>query len=1061
MYSNRMKNTSPPRRKRSAIKRVKPPRGTLPLLLALCAAVILLILFAPKIGQSPAANVSGTEVEASAVSSGNTNLRITEAMSSNRSAFPDETGAFPDWVELTNTGSDPINLKGYGLSDRADKITFVFPDITLAAGEHVIVFASDSTQNEAGKTLHAKFKLSSAGDKLFLFGSDGIAFQELDIPAMDYNMSYTWVGGNDYIITDQYTPGYDNTQEGYAAFRASTVLQSGALVINEICASSITTLKDEDGDYPDWIEIHNTTNQTIDLSNYALSDSTDKLVKWRFPQGSTIAPNGYFIVFASKKDRAAAEGSWPHANFKLRSNGETVILSDIQGRMVDMVTYDLLSADTSWGRDEEGDGSFKVFTSPTPGLPNTRAGMTAMDTALCLANTSGLYITEVMTGNKSIHGPNVTYFYDYIEIYNMSGQAVNLKGYGLSDNIKKPRKWQFPDITIENNSYLVIYCDTTQTTKDGVYYFTNFNLKKSGETVCLSTPTGEILDKVVVPQLYDDTSYGRTLGQAGLFYYSAPTPGTENGPGFTGYAEAPTFNVAGGLYERPLTGENAVTISVPANSVVRYTLDSTDPNETSPLYTGPIEVERNTVIRARAFRDGVEASQIISQTYLISVYHTMPVICLTTDPDNLWNEEYGALADGPNIDKSTSTPWFKNATYGQKNWFPAWLEYTDENGQLQISQGVRFRIMGQYSLDMPQKSMFIKADGQFGKSEFDYALFDDRPYMTYKSFVLRNGGQDGLYTRVMDGLEARIIDQADSTLVTQSWKPVIVYIDGEYWGHFNMRERAGVDMIAQHEGWANADDIDLLQSDGLKSTQVKQGSNADYKDLYNRVLNANLNDDPELLAEVEANFDIDNMFDYYIFESFYGNSDPGNVRFYRNTKSGDGKWRYLVFDMDWGLFSATYTEKGKEYARAGVSYYMNESGAGTHHIKSTLFLRRLVQVPKYRDKFLKRYGELFNTVLTTENMVSLFYEMTAQIKPEMQMHSERWATEMPAQVSFDVPKNATGAYNYWITRCERAVRVMNRRPHFIWLDIQSFFGLSDAEMESYFGPCPEIPAEYQ
>ena len=1036
MYSNRMKNTSPPRRKHSAIKRVKPPRGTLPLLLALCAAVVLLILFAPKIGQSPAANVSGTEVEASAVSSGNTNLRVTEAMSSNRSAFPDETGAFPDWVELTNTGSDPINLKGYGLSDRADKITFVFPDITLAAGEHVIVFASDSTQNEAGKTLHAKFKLSSAGDKLFLFGSDGIAFQELDIPAMDYNMSYTWVGGNDYIITDQYTPGYDNTQEGYAAFRASTVLQSGALVINEICASSITTLKDEDGDYPDWIEIHNTTNQTIDLSNYALSDSTDKLVKWRFPQGSTIAPNGYFVVFASKKDRAAAEGSWPHANFKLRSNGETVILSDIQGRMVDMVTYDLLSADTSWGRDEEGDGSFKVFTSPTPGLPNTRAGMTAMDTALCLANTSGLYITEVMTGNKSIHGPNVTYFYDYIEIYNMSGQAVN-------------------------NSYLVIYCDTTQTTKDGVYYFTNFNLKKSGETVCLSTPTGEILDKVVVPQLYDDTSYGRTLGQAGLFYYSAPTPGTENGPGFTGYAEAPTFNVAGGLYERPLTGENAVTISVPANSVVRYTLDSTDPDETSPLYTGPIEVERNTVIRARAFRDGVEASQIISQTYLISVYHTMPVICLTTDPDNLWNEEYGALADGPNIDKSTSTPWFKNATYGQKNWFPAWLEYTDENGQLQISQGVRFRIMGQYSLDMPQKSMFIKADGQFGKSEFDYALFDDRPYTTYKSFVLRNGGQDGLYTRVMDGLEARIIDQADSTLVTQSWKPVIVYIDGEYWGHFNMRERAGVDMIAQHEGWANADDIDLLQSDGLKSTQVKQGSNADYKDLYNRVLNANLNDDPELLAEVEANFDIDNMFDYYIFESFYGNSDPGNVRFYRNTKSGDGKWRYLVFDMDWGLFSATYTEKGKEYARAGVSYYMNESGAGTHHIKSTLFLRRLVQVPKYRDKFLKRYGELFNTVLTTENMVSLFYEMTAQIKPEMQMHSERWATEMPAQVSFDVPKNATGAYNYWITRCERAVRVMNRRPHFIWLDIQSYFGLSDAEMESYFGPCPEIPAEYQ
>ena len=644
----------------------------------------------------------------------------------------------------------------------------------------------------------------------------------------------------------------------------------------------------------------------------------------------------------------------------------------------------------------------------------------------------------------------------------MSGQAVNLKGYGLSDNIKKPRKWQFPDITIENNSYLVIYCDTTQTSKDGVYYFTNYNLKKSGETVCLSTPSGQILDKVVVPQLYDDTSYGRTLGQAGLFYYSSPTPGAANGQGFTGYAEPPTFNVAGGLYVRPLTGENAVTINVPAGSTVRYTLDSTDPNESSPIYTEPIEIETNTVVRARTYRDGVEASQIISETYLISVYHTMPVVCLTTDPDNLTNEEYGAFAYGPDIDPEINDrPWFKKATFGQKNWFPAWLEYSDENGQLQLSQGVRFRVMGQYSLDMPQKSLFIKADGQFGKSEFDYALFDDRPFTTYKSFVLRNGGQDGLYTRVMDGLEARLIDQAESTLATQAWKPVIVYINGQYWGHYNMRERAGVDMVAQHEGWLKSKDIDLLQSDGLSSSQVKQGSNADYKALYNKVKDADLNSNPELLAEVEANFDIDNMFDYYIFESFYGNTDPGNIRFYRNTKSGDGKWRYLVFDMDWGLFSATYKSKGKEYATGCVTYYMNEKGVGNEKIKSNLFVRKLVQVPQYREKFLTRYAELFNSVLTTENMVSLFYEMTAQIKPEMQMHHERWAAEMPAKVSFDAPKNATGAYNYWVSRCERAVRVMNRRPHFVWLDIQSYFGLSDAEMESYFGPCPEIPAQYQ
>ncbi|MGN0991660.1 MAG: CotH kinase family protein, partial [Candidatus Ventricola sp.] len=620
-------------------------------------------------------------------------------------------------------------------------------------------------------------------------------------------------------------------------------------------------------------------------------------------------------------------------------------------------------------------------------------------------------------------------------IYNMSGQAVNLKGYGLSDNIKKPRKWQLPDITLENNSYLVIYCDTTQTTKNGVYYFTNFNLAKAGETVCLSTPSGEILDKVVVPQLYDDISYGRTLGQAGLFYYASPTPGAQNESGFTGFAEKPAFNTAGGLYERPLEGDTALTISVPANSQVRYTLDGTDPTETSELYTGPIEIRSNTVVRARAFRDGVEPSQIVSQTYLISVYHTMPVICLTTDPDNLWNEETGMFAYGPNVDINEPTPWFKYATYGQKNWFGGWVEYYDDAGTQQISQGMTFRVMGQYSLDMPQKSLYIKADGQYGKGSFDYALFDDRPYESYASFVLRNGGQDGKFTRVLDGMQARLVDQAGSSVANQAWKPVIVYINGEYWGHYNMRERAGVKMAAQHEGWANSDDIDMLESSGLSSSQIVQGSSKSYVDLYEKVKEGDLTTDAALLAEVEENFDIDNMFDYFIFESFFGNTDPGNIRYYRNTKSGDGKWRYLFYDLDWGLFNSSYKEKGKEYATGGVTYYMNPSGAGSQKIKANLFLRKLVQVPQYREKFLNRYAELFNSVLTTENMVSLFNEMILEIKPEMQMHNQRWAAEMPAQVSFDQPKNAEGAYNYWVTRCERAIRVMNRRPHFIWLDI--------------------------
>ena len=1057
MRSNRINRSSPPKRKRRSLRRVKPRKGTLSLLLLLCASVVALIIFAPGLELTPASNVSGTEIDSADVSTGDVHLRITEVMSSNRTAFPDETGSFPDWIELTNTGVDPIPLKGYGLSDRSDKIIFVFPDVTLAAGEHILVFASDENKNTAGQPLHAKFKISSSGDSLFLFGSDGIAFSELAVPAMDHNMSYSLIGEGEYIITEQYTPGYDNTQEGYAAFRASTVLEPGALVINEICASSITTLADEDGEYPDWIELHNTSSRAIDLSGYALSDSPDSLVKWRFPQGAVIEPNGYYVVFASGKDRAAAPGSWPHASFKLRSNGETVILSDIQGRMLDLVTYDLLEADTSWGRDEEGGTGFKRFGQPTPGLPNTRMGEVAMDTAMCLSNSSGLYITEVMSGNKSVVGPGVKNPYDYIEIYNMSGQAVNLKGYGLSDNIKKPRKWQLPDITLENNSYLVIYCDKTQTTKDGVYYFTNYNLAKAGETVCLSDPSGNILDKVVVPQLYDDISFGRTIGQAGLFYYSAPTPGNANGQGFTGFAEKPAFNVTGGLYERPLEGDGGVTLTVPANSVVRYTTDGSDPTESSALYTGPIEVRKNTVIRARAFREGVQPSQIVSQTYLISVYHTMPVVCLTTDPDNMWNEATGMFADGPNLDRDAQERPWKNATYWQKNWFGGWVEYYDETGAQQLSQGMTFRVMGQYSLDMPQKSLYIKADGQYGKDSFAYPLFEERPYTEYASFVLRNGGQDGLFSRVIDGMQARLIDQSGSSVANQAWKPVIVYINGEYWGHYNMRERAGVKMVAQHEGWDNPDDIDMLESSGTSSSQIVQGSARAYKDLVEYVESHDLVNDREAFEYVCSQVDIDNMLDYFIFESFFGNTDPGNIRFYRNAKSGDGKWRYLFYDSDWGFFSVTGT-KGKLIG--GVEYVLNPKGMGQQKIKSNVLLRHLIKVPEIQDRFLTRYGQYFQTILTTENLTNLFNQMILEIKPEMQMHMQRWAAEVHPKVSFDQPKNPEGGYNYWVSRCERMLeRIFPRRPYYIWQEIISYFNLTEAQMIAYFGPCPAKPAD--
>ena len=127
---------------------------------------------------------------------------------------------------------------------------------------------------------------------------------------------------------------------------------------------------------------------------------------------------------------------------------------------------------------------------------------------------------------------------------------------------------------------------------------------------------------------------------------------------------------------------------------------------------------------------------------------------------------------------------------------------------------------------------------------------------------------------------------------------------------------------------------------------------------------------------------------------------------------------------------------------------------GSQRITSNVLIRNLIKVPEIQDKFLRRSGQLFQTVFTTENMLSLFNEMVAEIEPEMQMHFTRWAEEMHPKISFDQPKNAAGAYNYWVTRCNRARNVLSWRPYIFWNDIKEYFGLSDAKMIEYYGECP-------
>ncbi len=975
-----------------------------------------------------------------------TGLVFSEVMTSNKTAMPDENGNYPDWVEIWNSSDHAMNLKDVGLSDDETSIRFLFPDMELAAGERVLVLCDKTNQAVPGKPLHAKFALSSNGETLYMYDPNAYLIDSVKTPILSADESYALLDDGSWGQTSEYSPGYENTTVGHQEYRAATLVTDGALIINEVCPDPLTGYTDENGNVSDWVELYNTTDQVISLDNYALSDRESKPLKWRFPEGATVEPHGYYLIYCNGDDSENTDANAvPHANFRLSAEYDTVLLSDSRGRLVDRVTLDNVPEDASYARNE--DGVFIITMTPTPGLPNTQEGASRMDYVLRSLNTTGVYITEVMASNDSAVATSAGDYVDWVEIYNSSNEVVDLSGYGLSDNIGRARKWQFPDGTyISPGQYLVIWCDGNTALNNTAEPHTSFKLQKSGgEVLVFADPTGKILDKVVLPEIPTNVSYGRSIGREGFFYYETATAGAQNSTDtFLGYAEAPEFTVEPGKHYGTVT----LQFTIPENTTVYYTTDGSVPTtDQGYLYTGQdITFTKTTTLRVRAFPadSRYKASIVTTGTFLVETYYTTPIVCITVDPEELWNEVDGMLAAGPNIDKSEGIP-FKNTVYREygKTYREGYMEYYDNDGTQLISQGVAISLIGQYSLDMPQKSMKIRAKSLYGSKTFAAALFDDRPYTEYKSLVLRNSGNDAMSTRLQDGFQSRLLDAYGTQVIHQAWKPVTVFLNGDYWGSMNLRERVDRFFVAQHEGLTidQADEMDILEANG----SVNYGSNKEYRAMLKKIKAGSPATNEEDLQYILDNVDVDNLFEFMALQMFVGNSDIGNIRYYRLHQEGS-KWKWIWFDADYGLYSSSFNSPWS---------YLKETGMGQQKIDNTIFLK-LLEHPDYKQKFLEKLADVFKT-FTTEYMTEILDGVVAEIKPEMKNHWERWGELNDKAITSEVPTTIDGAYSYWETRVNRLYNVLRLRPHRLWDFIKDEFKLSAKEMEDLFGPQPEYP----
>ena len=953
-------------------------------------------------------------------------VALSEIMISNKGSVPDNLGGYPDYIELHNGSTEKADISGYGLSDSLlEGAKYVFPAGTvLEPDAYVVVWCG----GEAEDGMHAPFKLS-AGEEAVLFDASGRPLDTAVLNSVDSGMVLRREG--EVWTQAKPCPGYPKTEAGMAEYEASLKeTEDIGLYINEFMASNATTICDSFGSYSDWIELYNSTDTDMDISGFGISDNLSQPMKYRFPDGTTIAAKGYLVVFCSGNE--GMQNGELHAPFGLRSYGEDVVIANRAGRIIDSYSFKNQETDVSMARIPDGAGELQSNSQPSPGYPNTGAGYSAFDAANRLP-LGGVYISEFGGSTGSVAS-------DWVEIYNSTGSAVSLAGYGLSNNPKNPAKWVFPDISIEPGEYLLLYATGSADKAQKKNLKLNFCISSTGEALFFFDPNGKLIDKLSAGRMRSGQSYGRD-GSDNRFYYAEPTPGAQNGKGYEGITQLPAFSVTPGIYD------NAVTVAITAGEgeTIRYTTDCTTPNASSEVYSGELSISKNSVIRAAAFRDGYLSGDVATATYLFrsdGVNHALPVVTLVTDPDNLWNSKTGIYATGDQFDPDAASyaDTLKSATYYQAKFAteeqvdtiwekPAAFSLFDDNGRQVFTQNVGIRIAGSFGRGRAQKGFNVIARKEYGKGSMEYPFFENRPYTEYKAVVLRAGAQDQNRSKIRDELASGLLEGTDINILYQAYRPTVLYLNGEYWGVYFMKEKRNRFFVAQHENTEN--NVDLAIGKGFK--QRSYGDNSDWVSLYEYATSHDLSS-ADAYNYVAERMDVDSFRDYMIAEIYNGNTDTYNFQYYRLK---GGKWKFIFYDFCWGFQSPGHET---------LAFRMGKTPSD---VCSAKLFAAMLQNKGWRDSFCRRFAELLNTAFAPERVSALIEELYGYVEPEIKREREKFNKDTFMGVK--QPNTNLGTYEGFQSEISKLKEFAQKRPEELKRQLQSNLGLSDSYMKEVFG----------
>ena len=445
----------------------------------------------------------------------------------------------------------------------------------------------------------------------------------------------------------------------------------------------------------------------------------------------------------------------------------------------------------------------------------------------------------------------------------------------------------------------------------------------------------------------------------------------------------PLFSMPGGYYDKDILLE----ISAPhPEAKILFTLDGQTPTEANAtLYSRPIRLGADapavTVVRARVVLPGTEPGPVAGESYFMGLQATLPLLSLIVDPDDLWGPEQGIYAN----------PYEKGIEWERA----VDVTFVDENRRSGFHIPAGLRIHGGWTRSFDKKSLRLYFRSEYGINRLEYPLFARGGLQSFKRLVLHNGAQDSPqpgrnWTIIRSPLVSRLASELEG-YATRS-RAVLLFLNGEPWGIYQIRERIDRWFLADRYGIESAD---LLDTPALPEHQViAEGDREHWDHLLQFVQTHNLAD-PAHYTYVKTQVDIDSLIDYTILQIYSANIDwpHRNVNLFRPRVQG-GRWHWIFWDSDYSFGLEPWSSVERNMMHQALLPENPETGG-----RDTLLLRRLLENPAFLNRFLSRAADLLNTTLAPEAVIAQIDALAAELEPDIAYENGRWSSSVKWQSS--------------------------------------------------------------